>query len=92
MITPQKDVALLARSVALGIGAAAYSAAFERFDADEPMHALRAVETAQTGLDVLTRQAVALARRDGASWQQIADALGLNSKQAAHARYGARSC
>ncbi len=84
----QKSPALLARSVALNIGARAYSQAFERFDDDEPLHALEAVKTAQTGLDVLTRQAVAQARQEGATWQQVADALGLNSKQAAQARYG----
>jgi AraC-like DNA-binding protein len=32
-------------------------------------------------------QTVDAARADGATWQQVADAVGLNSKQAAQARY-----
>ncbi len=35
-----------------------------------------------------TRTAVAQARETGATWQDVANALGLNSKQAAQARYG----
>jgi uncharacterized NAD(P)/FAD-binding protein YdhS len=88
MTTKRRTSALITRSVALNIGARAYTQAFERFDADEPLHALEAVKAAQTGLDVLTRQAVAQARQTGATWQQVADSLGLNSKQAAQARYG----
>lgn len=88
MTKTQKDPALLARSVALNIGGMAYKSAFERFDNEEPLFALEAVKAAQTGLDVLTRQAVAQARQEGATWQQVADALGMNSKQAAQQRYG----
>jgi hypothetical protein len=84
-----KDLALIARSVALNIGSDAYSRAVERLDNRESLYALEAVRTAQTGLDVITRQAVGMARTDGETWQAIADALGLNSRQAAEARYGA---
>lgn len=41
-------------------------------------------------LDSAVRGGVAEARAGGASWQQIANALGLASKQAAQQRYGAR--
>ena len=39
-------------------------------------------------LEGATRAAVRAARRDGATWEQVAQALGLASRQAAHARYG----
>lgn len=35
------------------------------------------------------RTGVEKARAEGATWQEIADRLGLNSRQAAEARYGA---
>ncbi len=88
MTKKPKDLALIARSVALNIGSDAYSRAVERMNNREALFALEAVVTAQTGLDVIARQAVRMARDDGETWQAIADALGLNSRQAAEMRYG----
>jgi hypothetical protein len=88
MTKQQQDPALIARSVALNIGQSAYSAAIERMDNREALYALEAVRAAQVGVDVIARQAVAMARKDGETWQAIAEALGLNSKQAAQGRYG----
>jgi hypothetical protein len=57
-------------------------------DNREALYALEAVQAAQVGVDVIARQAVAMARQDGETWQAIADALGLKSRQAAEMRYG----
>ncbi len=89
MTKKPRDLALIARSVALNVGRDAYAASIERMDNREALYALEAVRTAQAGLDVIARQAVAMARQDGETWQAIADSLGLNSRQAAEARYGA---
>lgn len=56
----------------------------------QPLDALDSLGQAEGLLDSAMRGIVAEARRGGASWQQIADALGLASKQAAHQRYGDR--
>lgn len=83
----QKDPALIARSVALNVGSMAYSSAIERMDNREAIYALEAVKTAQVGVDVIARQAVAMARKDGETWEKIGAALGV-TKQAAQQRYG----
>ena len=88
MTTTRKSAAALALHAARTVGTQAYGAAFDRLDNGHALHALEAVTAAQVGLDVITRQAVAQARADGVTWQSVADALGLNSRQAAEARYG----
>jgi hypothetical protein len=88
MTKKQQDPALIARSVALNVGRDAYAAAIERMDNREALYALEAVRAAQVGVDIIARQAVTMARQDGETWQSIADALGLNSRQAAEMRYG----
>ncbi len=55
---------------------------------DRWMGALEAIAAAQAGLTQLTRQAVIAARSRGATWQQVADALGFNSDQDAEFCYG----
>lgn len=59
--------------------AAAESVALDRLDL---------LGQAQGHLEHAIRGGVAEARAGGASWQQIANVLGLASKQAAHHRYG----
>lgn len=53
--------------------------------ADDPAEALAAVVALRLAADKLERKAVAQAIKQGWSWSQIADALGV-SKQAAHKR------
>jgi hypothetical protein len=89
MTKKPRDLALIARSVALNVGRDAYQASIDRMDNREALYALEAVKAAQVGLDVIARQAVAMARQDGETWQEIANALGMNSRQAAEMRYGA---
>jgi DNA-binding NarL/FixJ family response regulator len=55
---------------------------------DDPEQALAAVVALRLLADRLERQAVANAIRQGWSWTQVADALGV-SKQAAHKRLAA---
>ncbi len=84
---PPRDLALIARSVALNIGRDAYQAAMDRIDNREAVYALEAVATAQAGVDVIARQAVAMARQDGETWEAIGTALGV-TRQAAQQRFG----
>jgi hypothetical protein len=65
----------------------AYASAIERMDNREALYALEAVKAAQVGVDVIARQAVAMARQDSETWEAIGAALGV-SKQAAQQRYG----
>ncbi|MEO9222868.1 MAG: hypothetical protein ABI251_14060 [Mycobacteriaceae bacterium] len=55
---------------------------------DRWVGALEAIAAAQAELAQLTRQAVIAARSRGATWQQVADALDLNSEQDAEFCYG----
>jgi hypothetical protein len=87
MTKKQQDPALIARSVALNVGSMAYASAIERMDNREALYALEAVKAAQVGVDVIARQAVAMARQDSETWEAIGAALGV-SKQAAQQRYG----
>ncbi len=82
-----QDPALIARSVALNVGSLAYANAIERMDNREALYALEAVRAAQVGVDVIARQAVAMARQDGETWEAVGLALGV-TKQAAQQRYG----
>lgn len=91
MTRTRRQPARLAREIAANVGSDAYDAAFTRFEDGHALHALEAVKVAQTGIDVLITQAVALARSTDATWEEIATALGLNSKQAAQQRYGTLS-
>ena len=52
----------------------------------EPLEQLRALRLAESQLDAWQRQATTEARRQGASWSEIGEALGV-SKQAAWASY-----
>ena len=56
-------------------------------DEDLGAEALRSLPAAQVALDALTRQAVELARAQGATWQQVGEVFGM-SKQAAQQRWG----
>lgn len=87
MATTKRDPALIARSLALNIGRDAYGAAIDRMDNREALYALEAVKAAQVGVDIIARQAVAMARQDGETWESIGRALGV-TKQAAQQRYG----
>ena len=82
------DVVRLVRSSAASIGAQAYAAIGPRLEAGQGHFALEAVAAARTGLDVLERQAVAMAREQGSSWSDVGSTLGI-SKQAAQQRFGA---
>jgi hypothetical protein len=83
----KQDPALIARSVALNVGSMAYASAIERMDNREALYALEAVKAAQVGVDIIARQAVAMARQDGETWEGIGAALGV-TKQAAQQRFG----
>jgi hypothetical protein len=54
--------------------------------ADDPATGLRAVASLRRLADRLETRHVALARRQGWSWEQIGDALGI-SRQAAHKKH-----
>jgi DNA-directed RNA polymerase specialized sigma24 family protein len=56
---------------------------------DDPEQGLRAVAALRRLLERLERLHVENARRDGRSWQEIADELGV-SKQAVHKKYAHR--
>ena len=49
---------------------------------------LKTLERTEQTIQSAIRTGVEKARAEGATWQQIASALGLNSRQAAEARYG----
>lgn len=53
-----------------------------------PLDRLDLLAQVEGHIDATIRGTVAEARAGGASWQQIANALGLSSKQAAQQRYG----
>jgi hypothetical protein len=55
--------------------------------ADDPAVGLRAVVALRRLADQVEATHVATARRDGWSWEQIGDALGV-SRQAAHKKHG----
>ena len=55
--------------------------------ADDPAVGLRAVVALRRLADQVEATHVAKARRDGWSWEQIGDALGV-SRQAAHKKHG----
>ena len=57
--------------------------------ADDPSVGLRAVVALRRLADQVEITQVAAARRDGWSWEQIGDALGV-SRQSVHAKYGKR--
>jgi hypothetical protein len=88
MAKKQQDPALLSRSGVLALGTTAYANAIERMDNREALYALEAVREAEAALGIITRQAVTMARTDGETWQEIANSLGLKSRQAAEMRYG----
>ncbi|NLE71634.1 MAG: hypothetical protein GX609_05975 [Actinomycetales bacterium] len=58
-------------------------------DDDDPIRALRATAAASTELERQQSALVRRARVRGATWTQIAGALGV-SKQAVHKKYGGR--
>jgi hypothetical protein len=55
--------------------------------ADDPAAGLRAVGALRRLADQVEATQVAIARRDGWSWEQIGDALGV-SRQAVHKKHG----
>jgi hypothetical protein len=55
--------------------------------ADDPAVGLRAVGALRRLADQVEATQVAVARRDGWSWEQIGDALGV-SRQAVHKKHG----
>ena len=56
-------------------------------DSDDPAVGLRAVGALHRLAEQVEATNVALARRQGWSWEQIGDALGV-SRQSVHAKYG----
>lgn len=56
-------------------------------DSDDPSVGLRAVGALHRLAEQVEATHVALARREGWSWEQIGDALGV-SRQSVHAKYG----
>ncbi|SEF58651.1 Homeodomain-like domain-containing protein [Actinacidiphila yanglinensis] len=59
----------------------------EVIDSDDPAVGLRAVGALHRLAEQVEATHVALARRQGWSWEQIGDALGV-SRQSVHAKYG----
>ena len=55
--------------------------------AEDPVTGLRAVLALRRLAEQVEADQVALARRQGWSWQQIGDALGI-TRQSVHAKYG----
>lgn len=53
----------------------------------DPIEALDAIAALRARLDEAEQQAVFNLRHSGASWQEIADATGMKSRQAAQFRY-----
>ena len=49
---------------------------------------LKTLERAEQTIQSAIRTGVEKARAEGATWQQVADVLSLNSRQAAEGRYG----
>lgn len=70
------------------IGTNALDTSRVRAEAGDWVGAIHAAQAAQAAVDVATKRAVRVARAQGATWQQVADGLGLASKQTAWARYG----
>lgn len=62
--------------------------AADQDDADAQLAVLEAARDLLGYLDGRVRTDVVLARKAGATWQEVADSLGLKSRQAAEARYG----
>lgn len=58
-------------------------------DTAEPLRALAAVAALRRLADQLEHQQVEQALRDGHTWQQVADALGV-TRQAVHKKYARR--
>ncbi len=56
-------------------------------ETDDPAAGFRAVLALRRAAERLEAQQVASARRQGWSWQQIGDALGV-TRQSAHAKHG----
>jgi len=59
----------------------------ERIKSNDPAVGLRAVGALRRLAEQIEASAVAAARGQGWSWEQIGDALGV-SRQSAHAKYG----
>ena len=59
----------------------------ERIRSQDPAVALRAVGALHRLAEQVESAAVAVAREQGWSWEQIGDALGM-SRQSVHAKYG----
>ncbi|HEV8648707.1 MAG TPA: helix-turn-helix domain-containing protein [Actinomycetes bacterium] len=59
----------------------------ERIRSNDPAVGLRAVGALHRLAEQVEATAVALARQQGWSWEQIGDALGV-SRQSVHAKYG----
>lgn len=68
-------------------GLQAYEHAVTRYRSGAALEALTGIKTVTEGIDTLAHAAVALARRQGASWGVIGDALGV-SRQNAQSRFG----
>ena len=77
----------VAEPISIAKGRDAFTEAAERLHQGRASECLTLVATARAGLDILTEQAVTLARHQQASWGDIASALGV-SRQAVHNRYG----
>ncbi len=54
----------------------------------DPLHRLHLLRTVTHGVDGEVGRTVDACREVAVTWDLIADAIGLNSKQAAQARYG----
>lgn len=67
----------------------AFTALAAATDDPDPFHGLEAVAAVRTEVERREAVLVRRARNDGASWAQIAAALGV-SKQAAHKKHGGR--
>jgi hypothetical protein len=55
--------------------------------ADDVLAALTQLDEARSALDTLERDLTRAARKRGASWQQVADSLGLSSRSSAESRF-----
>lgn len=75
------------RRVATTVGVSAVERVVASLAGGHGLLALQALPAVQAAVDVLTRQAVALAREQGSTWQEIADVFG-TTRQAAWQRWG----
>lgn len=79
--------AAVVRRAASAVSTSAVTSLVDHLGRDNGLQALRAVPDAQVALELLTRQAVELARAQGSTWADVGAVFGM-TKQAAQQRWG----